>query len=206
MATEKQIAASRRDAQHSTGPRTPEGKAAVPGLFSRHLVLTGVEDPAALQAILDGLNGDFQPQTADPAVVAEPAHCPDGVRAVAQSQTGEAWQKFRGNQPLPGQPRSGRNLDRRRVRQPDPGLARSRRLLRREMPRQQKCENEPISGAEPEPPGSKLPAPAPEIAKTEPIFQESSPAPRPTAEGVPRDQAHHAPGSLIAAAEAWKGS
>ncbi|MBK9171357.1 MAG: hypothetical protein IPM24_28420 [Bryobacterales bacterium] len=38
-------------------------------------------------------------------------------------------------------------------------------------------ENEPISSAEPEPPGAEAPARTPEIAKTNPIAEESSPRP-----------------------------
>ncbi|MBK9165964.1 MAG: hypothetical protein IPM24_00700 [Bryobacterales bacterium] len=59
MATQEQIAANRRNAQCSIGPRTPEGRAAssrnaaVTGMLSRRLVHTGVEDPAEFQALLD---------------------------------------------------------------------------------------------------------------------------------------------------------
>ncbi|MBK9168545.1 MAG: hypothetical protein IPM24_13900 [Bryobacterales bacterium] len=54
-------------------------------------------------------------------------------------------------------------------------IARSLRMLRREMPPQQNREIEPISSVEPEPPVREEPAPASEIAKTNPISVESSP-------------------------------
>ncbi|MBK9166509.1 MAG: hypothetical protein IPM24_03490 [Bryobacterales bacterium] len=63
MATEKQIAANRRNAQHSTGPLTLEGKAASSRSASVTRFLTGVEDPAEFQVLLDGLLEDFQPQS-----------------------------------------------------------------------------------------------------------------------------------------------
>ncbi|MBK9168914.1 MAG: hypothetical protein IPM24_15785 [Bryobacterales bacterium] len=212
MATEKQIAANRRNAQHSTGPRTPEGKAAsscnaaVTGLFSRHLVLTGVEDPAEFQALLDGLIEDFQPQSAHQQILviryARQLWLSQRIArmecAIAQSQIDEAWQKFWGNQPLPDDPSehdeiashvlaetwtadaSGSRILERLQKHAaivERQIARSLRMLRREMPLQQKRENEAISTAEPEPPGSEAPAPAPEIAKTNPIAEESSPRP-----------------------------
>jgi hypothetical protein len=66
MATERQIAANRRNAQKSSGPRTPEGKARssrnhlLHGLTSQGL-LPG-EDPEALAAIHNGLCAQFLPQ------------------------------------------------------------------------------------------------------------------------------------------------
>jgi hypothetical protein len=55
-----QIEANRRNAEKSTGPKTPEGKQAVAsnavkhGLFARQLILND-EDPEEYQALVDGL-------------------------------------------------------------------------------------------------------------------------------------------------------
>jgi hypothetical protein len=60
MASDAQIAANRRNAQRSTGPRTPEGKAAVRlnalshGLSARAVLLPG-EDPTELHLICERL-------------------------------------------------------------------------------------------------------------------------------------------------------
>jgi hypothetical protein len=57
---------NRKNAQHSTGPRTAEGKAASSqnafkhGLYSKQLVLPG-EDPAELDALRADLRGEHQP-------------------------------------------------------------------------------------------------------------------------------------------------
>jgi len=68
MATPRQIEANRRNAQKSTGPRTPEGKAAVRlnslqhGLRARTVVLPG-DDPQEFQQLCDDLESEWQPQT-----------------------------------------------------------------------------------------------------------------------------------------------
>ncbi|MBK9171349.1 MAG: hypothetical protein IPM24_28380 [Bryobacterales bacterium] len=247
MATETQIAANRRNAQHSTGPRTPEGKAAssrnaaVAGLFSRHLVLTGVEDPAEFKALLDGLLEDFQPQTAHQQILvtryARQLWLSQRIArmefAVAQSQIDEAWQKFWGPQPLPDDPAehdeiasrvlaetwtedaSGSRILERLQKHAaivERQIARSLRMLRQEMPLRQKCENEPISSAEPEPPGARSAGAHSRNCENEPNCRRIQPpardlhappqhlpprpAPDATAESVPGDPAHHAPGRL----------
>jgi hypothetical protein len=66
--TEQKLAANRRNAQLSTGPRTEQGKAVVSlnalthGLRSRHVVLPN-EDPAGFQLLCDNLTAEWQPQT-----------------------------------------------------------------------------------------------------------------------------------------------
>jgi len=66
--TEKKLAANRRNAQLSTGPRTEQGKAVVSlnalthGLRSRHVVLPN-EDPAGFQQLCDNLTAEWQPET-----------------------------------------------------------------------------------------------------------------------------------------------
>jgi hypothetical protein len=66
MATPAQIDANRRNAQHSTGPRTPEGKdvssrnATKFGLFTRHVLLPG-EDEGELIALRESLRARLRP-------------------------------------------------------------------------------------------------------------------------------------------------
>jgi hypothetical protein len=66
MATPKQIEANRRNALKSTGPRTPQGKAAVRlnslrhGLRARTVVLPG-EDQQEFQRLRDHLEARWQP-------------------------------------------------------------------------------------------------------------------------------------------------
>jgi len=68
MSTDRQIEANRLNAQHSTAPSTPEGRAAVRlnglkyGLYAETLILPG-EDPAEFDALLDRLDAEHQPAT-----------------------------------------------------------------------------------------------------------------------------------------------
>jgi hypothetical protein len=68
MISEKKLEANRRNAQLSTGPRTPEGKAAsalnsvVHGVRARHAVLILEQWPEFRQLCAD-LMGEWQPQT-----------------------------------------------------------------------------------------------------------------------------------------------
>ena len=68
MSTERQIEANRQNAQHSTGPSTPEGRAAVRlnglkhGLCAETIVVPG-EDPAQFEAMLDAYRAEYQPAT-----------------------------------------------------------------------------------------------------------------------------------------------
>src|SRR3954464_737048 len=68
MATEKQIEANRRNALQSTGPKTPEGKAAVRlnalrhGLRARTVVLPG-EQPEEFQQLCDDLEAEWHPKS-----------------------------------------------------------------------------------------------------------------------------------------------
>src|SRR3712207_4866399 len=69
MTSDKQADANRRNAQKSTGPKKPEGKAAVRlnalkhGLLSQELLLPG-EDEAALMGLAERLVADLQPEGA----------------------------------------------------------------------------------------------------------------------------------------------
>ena len=66
--SDKQLAANRRNAQLSTGPRTAEGKAVVSlnalthGLRSRRVLLPD-EDPAEFEKLCDTLTAEWEPQT-----------------------------------------------------------------------------------------------------------------------------------------------
>ena len=68
MATEKQFAANRQNAQKSTGPKTPEGRAAVRlngvkhGLTAETIVLKG-ESEADFTAMLDSFEAEHDPVT-----------------------------------------------------------------------------------------------------------------------------------------------
>ena len=66
MSTQAQIEANRRNAQHSTGPRTDEGKAVVArnaikhGIFCQHLILPG-ESAEELEALRQGIYQRLRP-------------------------------------------------------------------------------------------------------------------------------------------------
>lgn len=68
MATQRQIAANRRNAQRSTGPKTPAGKARssknvlTHGFTARQLVLS-IEDAAAFEQLKQSLFDELQPST-----------------------------------------------------------------------------------------------------------------------------------------------
>ena len=68
MATDKQIEANRLNAQKSTGPRTPEGRAAVRlngvthGLTAETIVLKG-ESEADFKALFDSFEAEHNPST-----------------------------------------------------------------------------------------------------------------------------------------------
>jgi len=68
MASDRQIAANKRNAQKSTGPKTPEGRAAVRlngvkhGLTAATLVLPG-ESQADFESLLDSFESEHHPTT-----------------------------------------------------------------------------------------------------------------------------------------------
>ena len=70
MATLAQLTANRANAQHSTGPRSAEGKSvsrlnALQHGVDAHLPIIPGEDPAAYQTLAAEYQGRFQPQTPD---------------------------------------------------------------------------------------------------------------------------------------------
>jgi hypothetical protein len=67
MATERQIAANRQNALRSTGPRTPEGKAAVRFNAAKHCLLAEAallpdENPEDLRRVRDAIWKELEPQ------------------------------------------------------------------------------------------------------------------------------------------------
>jgi hypothetical protein len=66
VTSERQKAANRANARHSTGPKTPKGKAVVRlnalrhGLLTRDLVLRG-EDADAFEDLLNQVRADLSP-------------------------------------------------------------------------------------------------------------------------------------------------
>src|SRR5689334_24980060 len=66
MATENQIAANRRNARNSTGPKTEQGKRRSRRNAYRHgltaeTVVDVLEDPSAYRALERSINADYQP-------------------------------------------------------------------------------------------------------------------------------------------------
>jgi len=76
MATEAQVVANRLNAQKSTGPRTPDGKAAVAqnavrhGLLAQQRVIRG-EDPGEFEFYRDQMLGELSPAGAMESMLAE---------------------------------------------------------------------------------------------------------------------------------------
>jgi hypothetical protein len=76
MATERQKEANKLNAQKSTGPKTPEGKAKSclnrlsHGFASNATVMPG-EDPEEFKALLSDLTGEHQPATATEQILVE---------------------------------------------------------------------------------------------------------------------------------------
>ena len=94
MSSELKIESNRRNAQLSTGPKTPEGKARVAtnscthGLCSRNVILPE-EDPAEFHALLDGLLSEFQPANArEESHVRELASAEWRLRRIVRLETG----------------------------------------------------------------------------------------------------------------------
>jgi len=76
MATEAQVVANRLNARKSTGPRTPDGKAAVAqnavrhGLLAQQVVIRG-EDPGEFEFYRDQMLGELSPAGAMESMLAE---------------------------------------------------------------------------------------------------------------------------------------
>ncbi|MCC6264509.1 MAG: hypothetical protein IT169_13105, partial [Bryobacterales bacterium] len=74
--SEKQRAANRRNAQHSTGPKTPEGKAASAANSRRHglyggSMLLSIEDDEDYNRILEDLQDFYRPANSEERYVVE---------------------------------------------------------------------------------------------------------------------------------------
>src|SRR4029078_8083939 len=68
MTTEKQFAANRQNAKHSTGPRSEHGKRrsrrnALRHGLSAETVIDVFEDPADYNALASAINADYRPRT-----------------------------------------------------------------------------------------------------------------------------------------------
>src|SRR5438552_9859730 len=94
MATDKQTAANRLNAQKSTGPKTPEGRAAVRlngvkhGLTAETLILAG-ESAEDFEALLEAFEAEQQPQTAlEATVVRQAAMCAWRLQRVYRAEAG----------------------------------------------------------------------------------------------------------------------
>ena len=94
MASEKQVAANRRNATKSSGPRTKSGKARSSrnalnhGLSAEQVVIFD-EDPAAFEALRGDLYAHFQPSDpVDEALVEQVAACRWRLRRVPEIEAG----------------------------------------------------------------------------------------------------------------------
>jgi hypothetical protein len=94
MSTQAQIDANRRNAQKSTGPKTPEGRAAVRlngvkhGLTAETLILAG-ESTEDFEALLDAFESEQQPETAlDATIVRKAAMCAWRLQRVYRAEAG----------------------------------------------------------------------------------------------------------------------
>ena len=94
MASDKRIAANRRNAQRSTGPRSKSGKtrsgrnALKHGLSAQQVVIFG-EDPAAFESLRHDLYAHFQPtDPVEEALVEQVAACRWRLRRVPEIEAG----------------------------------------------------------------------------------------------------------------------
>jgi len=76
MISAKQLEANRRNAQHSTGPKTPQGKEAVRFNSLRHgmraaCTILPFEDPAEFDQLCADLQADWQPQNSTERLLVE---------------------------------------------------------------------------------------------------------------------------------------
>jgi len=79
MATERQIAANRRNARKSTGPRSGAGKKRASRNAYRHGLTLSITSTAAFAKQLDKLAREIAGDTEDPIL-------PERARAIAQSE------------------------------------------------------------------------------------------------------------------------
>jgi hypothetical protein len=126
MSSQLKIESNRRNAQLSTGPKTPEGKAKVAtnscthGLCSRNAILPE-EDPAEFQALLTGLLSEFQPANAlEESHVRELASTEWRLRRIVRLETGifvsamekvREYENCRNTAPLPDRTPEERRYD-----------------------------------------------------------------------------------------------
>ncbi len=104
MSSERQKAANRRNARHSTGPRTPTGKAAVRhnalkhGLLARDVVIAsgeGKESQGDFDRLLSDLREDLQPVgVLEEALVERIAQCQWRLRRAARYENAEICRSY----------------------------------------------------------------------------------------------------------------
>src|ERR1700761_4852040 len=100
MATIKQIEANKRNAQKSTGPRTPEGKAKSSlnrlshGFASNARLMPG-EDPDEYRSLLLDLVNEYQPATATEQILVEDMATNRWLTLRAFRLQGEAFRDLR---------------------------------------------------------------------------------------------------------------
>jgi len=104
MSSERKITANRRNAQRSTGPKTPEGKAAVRhnalkhGLLAKEVVITsaeGRENPAEFRDLLHALVEDLQPVgVSERFLVERIAVCQWRLRRAVRYETAEIHRSY----------------------------------------------------------------------------------------------------------------
>ncbi len=96
MATPAQIAANKLNAQKSTGPQTPEGKAKsamnrlTHGFFSPSALIPG-EDGAILMALINDLKAEFDPSTTTEEILVEKMAQAQWLTQRALNLQGEAF-------------------------------------------------------------------------------------------------------------------
>ena len=104
MSSARKIAANRRNAQRSTGPKTPQGKAAVRynalkhGLLAKEVVITsgeGRENPAVFRDLLRALMEDLQPVgISEQLLVERIAVCQWRLRRAVRYETAEIRRSY----------------------------------------------------------------------------------------------------------------
>src|SRR5438477_10296911 len=178
MATLKQIEADRRNALLSTGPKTPEGKAAVHlnalrhGLRAHTVVLPG-ENPDKFQQLCDDLEAEWQPQTRTEQIYVEQMAVSQWkLRRMEIAEASLLVQKFGAKNQIP-------LVD--RLWQAEARLERSFTRAQRELERLQKSRREQLTEAVPaniKHPKSDIPPPeSPDLIYTAaPLAATSQPA------------------------------
>src|SRR5438477_2005952 len=177
MATLKQIEANRLNALKSTGPKTPEGKAAVRlnslrhGLRARSVILPG-EKREEFQQLCDDLEAEWQPQTrTEQFYVEQMAVSQWKLRRMEIAEVSLLIQKFGAKNQIP-------LLD--RLWQAEARLERSFTRAQRELERLQKSRpkqtcDQPTEALPAPQPAEPIAPPAPSPAASDAVISSESP-------------------------------